>query len=141
MCAQLLSRVLFFVTPRMVAIQASLSVEFFRQESWSGQPFPSPGDLPDSGIKPGSPALQVYSLPSDPPERPPDISIIKPQITECLGNPMDRGAWRATVHGVTKGLYDFATQHTHMMRTFKLYSFSSFMYTTVLLTVVTMLKI
>ena len=36
MCAQLLSRVLFFVTPSMIAIQASLSVEFFRQEYWSG---------------------------------------------------------------------------------------------------------
>ena len=38
-----------------------------RQEHWSGLPFPSPGDLPDPGIKPGSPALQTDALPSEPP--------------------------------------------------------------------------
>ena len=38
-----------------------------QQEYWSGLPFPSPGDLPDSGIKPGSPTLQVDSSPSEPP--------------------------------------------------------------------------
>ena len=48
------------------AHQAPLSTEFFRQESWSGLPFPSPGDLPDPGIKPRSPALQAGSeLPYD----------------------------------------------------------------------------
>ena len=40
---------------------------FSRQECWSGWPFPSPGDLPDPGIKPGSPALQADALPSEPP--------------------------------------------------------------------------
>ena len=40
---------------------------FSRQECWSGLPFPSPGDLPDSGIEPGSPALQADALPSEPP--------------------------------------------------------------------------
>ena len=44
-------------------------MEFSRQEHCSGLPFPSPGDLPDPGIKPGSPALQAYSLPSEPPEK------------------------------------------------------------------------
>jgi len=44
---------------------------FFRQEYWNGLPFPSPGDLPDPGIKPRSPALQPDSLPSEPPEKPP----------------------------------------------------------------------
>ena len=39
--------------------------EFLRQEYWSGLPFPSPGDLPNQGIKPMSPALQVDSLPSE----------------------------------------------------------------------------
>ena len=42
------------------------SMEFFRQEYWSGLPFPSPGDLPDPGIEPGSPALHADSLPSEP---------------------------------------------------------------------------
>ena len=45
-------------------------MEFSRQEYWSGLPFPSPGDLPDPGIEPGSPALQVDSLPSEPPGKP-----------------------------------------------------------------------
>ena len=40
-------------------------MEFSRQEYWSGLPFPSPGDHPDPGIKPGSPALQADSLPSE----------------------------------------------------------------------------
>ena len=50
-------------TPQNVPCQAPLSVEFSRQEYWSGLPFPSPGDLPDPEIKPRSPALQANSLP------------------------------------------------------------------------------
>ena len=46
-----------------MAHQAPLSMGFPRQEYWSGLPFPSPGDLPDSGIKPASPAWQADSLP------------------------------------------------------------------------------
>ena len=42
-------------------------MEFSRPEYWSGKPFPSPGDLPNPGIKPRSPALQADSLPSEPP--------------------------------------------------------------------------
>ena len=45
-------------------------MEFSRQEYWSGLPFPSPGDLPNPGIEPGSPALQVDALPSEPPGNP-----------------------------------------------------------------------
>ena len=41
------------------------AVELSRPEYWSGEPFPAPGDLPDPGIEPGSPALQVDSLPTD----------------------------------------------------------------------------
>ena len=40
-------------------------MEFFRPEYWSGLSFPSPGDLPNPGIEPRSPALQVYSLPAE----------------------------------------------------------------------------
>ena len=54
---QLLSRVQLFATLWTVPYQAPLSMEFFRQEYWSGLPFPSPGDLPDTGIEPGSPTL------------------------------------------------------------------------------------
>ena len=55
------------MTPWTVAHQAPLTLEFSRQESWSGLPFPSPGDLPNPGIEPESPALQADSLPSEPP--------------------------------------------------------------------------
>ena len=56
-----------FATPWTVASQALLSMEVSRQEYWSGLPFPSPGDLPNTGIKSRSPALQVDSLPSQQP--------------------------------------------------------------------------
>ena len=59
---KLLSRVQLFVTPWTVALQASLSVGFSRQEYWSELPFPSPEDPPDPGIEPASPAWQVDSL-------------------------------------------------------------------------------
>ena len=49
--------------------QAPVSMEFSRQEYWSGLPFPSPGDLPYPGIEPKSPALQADSLLSEPPGR------------------------------------------------------------------------
>ena len=60
------SRVLLFVTPWTIAHQAPLSMEFPRQEYSSELPFPSPGDLPDPGIKPTSPALQADSLSAEP---------------------------------------------------------------------------
>ena len=53
-----------------VAYQAPLSMGFSRQEYWSGLPFPSPGDLPDPGIKPRSPALVADTLTSEPPGKP-----------------------------------------------------------------------
>ena len=62
---KLLSRVQPFVTPWTVAHQAPLSMGFSRQEYWSGLPFPSPGDLPNPGIEPRSPALQADALPSE----------------------------------------------------------------------------
>ena len=53
-----------------IACQAPQSMEFSRQEHWSAQPFPSPGNFSDPGIKPGSPALQADSLPSEPAGKP-----------------------------------------------------------------------
>ena len=53
-CYQSLHWVLLFVTPWTVALQASLSMGFSRQESWSGLPFPATGGLPDPGIEPVS---------------------------------------------------------------------------------------
>ena len=70
-----LSPVRLFVTPWTAAYQAPLSMVFSRQEYWSGLPFPSPGDLPDPGIEPGSPAFQVDALTSEPPGKPIIINI------------------------------------------------------------------
>ena len=65
-----LSRVQLFVTPWTVAYQAPPAIGFSRQEFWSGLPLPSPGDLPNPGIKPRSSALQANSLQSEPPGKP-----------------------------------------------------------------------
>ena len=65
-----LSRVRLFATSCTVAYQASPFMGFSRQEYWSGLPFPSPGDLPDPGIEPRSPALEVDALTSEPPGKP-----------------------------------------------------------------------
>ena len=58
------------VIPWTVAYQAPLSMEFSRQEYWSGLPFPSPGDFPNPGIEPRSHALRADALPSEPPGKP-----------------------------------------------------------------------
>ena len=62
---KLLSHVCLFATPW--THQVPLSMGFPRQEYWSGLPFPSPGDFPNPGIKPRSPALQADSLLTEPP--------------------------------------------------------------------------
>ena len=69
---QLLSHVPLFVTPLTVARQTPLSMEFSRQEYWSGLPLPTPGDLPDAGIEPSSlafPALTGKFFTTVPPKR------------------------------------------------------------------------
>ena len=69
----------FFATPWTVTLQLivkatilawRIAVQFSRQEDWNRLPFPYPGDLPDPGIEPRSPALQVNSLPSELPGKP-----------------------------------------------------------------------
>ena len=67
---KLLSLVQLFATPWMVAYQASPSMGFSRQEYWSAVPLPSPGDLPNPGIKPGSSALEADALTFEPPGKP-----------------------------------------------------------------------
>ena len=71
--AQPLSCVQLVVSPWTVACQILLSIEFSRQDYWSGLPFPTPGHLPDPGIEPGSPVspeLQADSLPTEPTGKP-----------------------------------------------------------------------
>ena len=70
-CVQLLA------TPWTVAYHAPPSLGFSRQEYWSGLPFPSPGDLPNTGIKPGSPTLQADALPSEPPGK---LDLAQPKV-------------------------------------------------------------
>ena len=67
-----LSHVRLFATPWIVAYKAPLSMDFSRQEYWSGLPFPSLGDLPKPGIEPGSPALQAY------------VYCLSHQVNSCL---------------------------------------------------------
>ena len=71
-CARTLSHVLLFVTPWTVDCQAPLFMEFYRQEHWSGLPFPPPGDLPNLGIEPTSlvsPALAGGFFTTSPPAK------------------------------------------------------------------------
>ena len=89
-----------YVTSWTVVCQAPLSMRFSRQGYWSGLPFPSPGDLPNPGIEPGSPSLQAdlsYNLNS---------KFVPDQMGMSLGKlrelVMDREAWRAAIHGVAK---------------------------------------
>ena len=61
---------------------------FSRQEYWSGLPCPSPGDLPNTEIEPGSPVLQADSLPSEPPRKPKNTGVCSLSL---LGELPDRG--------------------------------------------------
>ena len=58
-------------------------MEFSRPEYWSEYPIPSPGDLPNPGIVPGSPALQVDSLPAELPGKPPTVGKVLSNSIVC----------------------------------------------------------
>ena len=68
-------------------------MQFFRQEYWSGLPLPSPGDLPDPGFEPRSPALQADALPSE--------QQGSPTTTQLYSSPGGK-VWWAAVYGVTQ---------------------------------------
>ena len=76
-------RVWLFVTPWTVAYQAPPSVGFSRREYSSGLLFPSPGDLPNPGIEPRSPALQADALPSEPPGKTNLESLLNTETSFC----------------------------------------------------------
>ena len=111
-CLCVLSCVWLFVAPWTVACQAPLSMEFSRQECWSGLPFPIPGYLPDPGIEPASSALQVDSLPLASPEKLMCVNIyIHIYIyihtwTESAGRLQSKGLQRVR--------HDWATKHAHI---------------------------
>ena len=77
MCAQ---SCLTLCNPWAVACQAPLSMKFSRQESWSGLPFPPPGDFPDPGIEPTLPALGGRFFTAEPRLKP--ISLTELQLKE-----------------------------------------------------------
>ena len=77
-CAQSLSHVLLSVILRTVAFQTPLSMEFFRQAYWCGLPFPPPGDLPNLGFKPTSPASPAFAgwfFTAEPSGKPDEVQI------------------------------------------------------------------
>ena len=80
-------------------------MEFFRQKSWSGLPFPSPGDLPTAGIKPGSLALQADFLPSEPPGKPHDFQDGFEKL--CFKNDFIHSFWE-----LSKGNRKFSLPYT-----------------------------
>ena len=73
----------------IVARQAPIPMEFSRQEYWSGLPFPSPGDLPKPGIKPGSPAFQANALSSETPGKPLNLTQMTIISTTVGKNPLE----------------------------------------------------
>ena len=95
-----LSRVRLFATLWTVAYQAPPSMGFSRQECWSGLPFPSPGDLPDPGIEPVSPALQADAWPSEPPEHECEVA----QSCPTLCDPRDCSLPGSSVHGIFQAI-------------------------------------
>ena len=97
----MLSRIQLLGTLWAVAHQAPLSLVFSRQEYWSGLPCPPPGDLPNPGIKPASPAspaLQADSLPTEPPWDP--GSILHPALLRAKA--VCKLTWSKTVPGSTE---------------------------------------
>ena len=84
MCDQLLSCVWLSATPWTIAHQALLSLDFSRQEYWSGKPFSTPGGLPNPGIEPVSPALVGGLFTTAPPGKPYPLLIVFLLLTSPL---------------------------------------------------------
>ena len=100
-----------FCDPWTVAHQAPLSMGFSRQEYWSGLPFPSPGDLPNPGIKPRSPTLQADALTSAPLGKPLNIRI--QVLTSKISREKRKPGWKkkgeeAREGGKRSGLTDIS---------------------------------
>ena len=98
-----------FATPWTIACQAPPSMGFSRQEYWSGLLFPSPGDLPDPGIEPRSPALQADYLPAESSFTSVQFSSVS-QSYPTLCDPMNRSRPGLPVH---HQLPEFTQTHVH----------------------------
>ena len=97
MCVFALSHVQLIAIPWTVACRAPLSMELYRQEHWSGLPFPSPGDLPDPGIEPASPALIGRLFTTSIKKR--IVLRVMSWVHDHLGR---RGVWRHQVYSFNK---------------------------------------
>ena len=97
--------------PWTVALQATLSMGFSRQEYWSVLPFPSSGDLSDSGIEPGSPALWADSLLSEPPGKPPKNIVGKYNLLKNV-NKISLRKWLLSWY--LKSIYSKITVHSYV---------------------------
>ena len=93
--AQLVSRVRLLVTPWTAVCQAPLSMGFSRQEYWTRLPFPSPGDLPNPGIQPRSPALPADSLPTELQGKLFPTKTCCSQINKLIEKKKMKTAWKA----------------------------------------------
>ena len=119
-----LSWVWLFVTPWTVAHQVPWSMGFSRHEYWSGLPFPSPEDLPNTGIKPRSPALHADALPSELRGKPHNISLSLSffwegaRILEWVAIPFSMWSspprdWTDVSHIVGRHFTTWATREVH----------------------------
>ena len=98
----MLSRVRLFETPWIIAHQASLSMEFTRQEYWSGLPFPPPEDFPHPGIKTHISDLlhwQVDSLPLGLPGKPSQVILMHAKIWEPLDSMLTKLSFLSIIQG------------------------------------------
>ena len=124
-----LSCVRLFVTPWTVIRQAPVSMGFPRQECWSGLPCPPPGDLPDPGIKPKSPALQADSLPLSHLGNP-QWCIAHRKFSVCLViqscptfcNPMDCSPQGSYIHEYFSGKNTGVGCHAKIFNRWELYN-------------------
>ena len=113
--ARMLSCVRLFATPQTVACQAPLSMGFSKKDYWSGLPFPPPGDLPHSGIKPASPVSAGGFFTTEPTGKPlirysVQFSSVA-QLCPTLCDPMNRSTPGLPVHQ----LPEFTQTHVHQV--------------------------
>ena len=88
---------------------------FSRQEYWNGLPFPSPGDLPDPGIEPGSPAFQVDALTSEPPGKPQMGQRDPLLVPHCVVSPFKRAVLLLSVPPLIDNLLYLYPTHTNLL--------------------------
>ena len=103
-----LSRVWLFETPQTIQ-----SMEFSRPEYWSGQPFPSPGDLPNPGIEPRSPTLQADSIPAEPQGKPKNTGVGSLSLLQGVFQTQELN--RGLLH-CRQILYQLSYQGSHLRR-------------------------